>query len=144
MGSNDRDLVLFHYCPCYDFNVEPGTGENVFQVSDGMQEFFNLGFLGAIITTILASISWQLVAGVFPIAFLSNPIVYIFLNIALGIEATGICAGSWFMGSLHKKAAGFQLDEVYVGTAEERDAAQKKKALEGGMTEVRVMAGSDV
>ena len=137
-------LCFFIIARVTTLNVEVGTGENVFQVSDGLQEFFNLGFLGAIITTILASISWQLVAGAFPIAFLSNPVVYIFLNIALGIEATGICAGAWFMGMLHKKAAGFQLDEVYVGTAEERDAAQKKKALEGGMTEVRVMAGTDV
>merc|ERR1719242_1015348 len=73
-------LCFFIIARVTTINVEPGTGENVFQVSDGMQEFFNLGFLGAIITTILASISWQLVAGVFPIAFLSNPIVYIFLN----------------------------------------------------------------
>jgi len=116
-------------------NVVPGTGENVFGVSDGMQEFFNLGFLGAIITTILASIAWQLVAGAFPIAFLSNPMVLIFLRIALAIEATGICAGAWFFASIHKKICGFQHDEVYVGTAEERAAAA------GG--EVKVMAGSD-
>ena len=43
-------------------NIVPGTGQNVFGVTDGVQEFFNLGFLGAIITTILGSISWQLVA----------------------------------------------------------------------------------
>eukprot|EP00617_Octactis_speculum_P010149 CAMPEP_0185791372 /NCGR_PEP_ID=MMETSP1174-20130828/158340_1 /TAXON_ID=35687 /ORGANISM="Dictyocha speculum, Strain CCMP1381" /LENGTH=64 /DNA_ID=CAMNT_0028486317 /DNA_START=686 /DNA_END=880 /DNA_ORIENTATION=- len=45
-----------------------------FGVSDGMQEFFNLGFLGAIITTILASIAWQLVAGAFPHCFLVQPL----------------------------------------------------------------------
>jgi hypothetical protein len=97
----------------------------MFGVSDGIQKFFNLGFLGAIITTILASISWQLVASAFPIAFLSNPIVFIVLKVALAIEATGICAGAWFLGAIHKKAAGFQLDEVYVGTAEERAAGFK-------------------
>ena len=57
-----------------------------FGVSDGMKEYFNLGFLGTIITTILAFIAWQLVAGAFPIAFLSNPLVLVFLRIALAIE----------------------------------------------------------
>jgi hypothetical protein len=66
-----------------------------------------------------------LVASAFPIAFLSNPVVYIFLRICLLIEATGICAGAWFMASIHKKVAGFQLDEVYVGTPEERAAGDK-------------------
>jgi hypothetical protein len=32
--------------------------ENIFDVSDGLQKFFNTGLLGAIITTIVASISW--------------------------------------------------------------------------------------
>ena len=57
-----------------------------FGVSDGMQELFNLGFLGAIITTILRYIAWQVAAGAFPIAFLSNPLVLVFLRIALAIE----------------------------------------------------------
>jgi hypothetical protein len=49
-------------------------------VSDSLQGFFNLGFLCAIITTIVASISWKLVALAFPpITFLSNPFAYLFL-----------------------------------------------------------------
>lgn len=94
--------------------------ENVFGVSDSLQEFFNLGFLGAFITTILGSISWQLVAGAFPIAFLSNPFTYILLRIALLLEATGLCSGAWVLAAIHAKIAGFQRDEVYIGTAEER------------------------
>ena len=115
---------------------------------DGMQESFNLGFLGAIITTILASIAWQLVAGAFPIAFLSNPLVLVFLRIALAIEATGICAGAWFLAKIHKNISGFQFDEVYVGTPEEQRAASEhmkkdsdEKATE--MSEVRVMTESN-
>jgi hypothetical protein len=38
------------------------------------------------------------------------------------LEATGICAGAWFLGIIHKKVAGFQLNEVYVGTPKERAA----------------------
>jgi len=95
---------------------------NIFGVSNWVQEMFNLGFMGALVTTVLGSIAWQLVAGAFPIAFLSNPVVYIFLQTALLIEATGICSAAWFFGMLQRKAMGFQFDEVYVGTPDERAA----------------------
>ncbi|KAL3930676.1 MAG: hypothetical protein SGBAC_011658, partial [Bacillariaceae sp.] len=118
-------LIFFVAARATTLNIKVGEDDNIFGVSDGLQEFFNLGFLGAILTTILGSISWQLVASAFPIAFLSNPFVFIMLNIVLAIEATGICAASWFFGTIHKKIAGFQFDEVYVGTAEERAAGGK-------------------
>eukprot|EP01083_Nonionella_stella_P150630 480183_1 len=99
-------------------------GETIFGVSAGLQSFFELGFLGALITTILASISWQLVASAFPIAFLSNPLTYILLRVCLILEATGLCQAAWVMAAIHKKIAGFQRDEVYIGTAEERAAKE--------------------
>jgi len=102
----------------------PEGEENVFGVSDGVQSFFDLGFLGALITTILGSISWQLVASAFPIAFLSNPLTYILLRICLLLEATGLCQAAWVMATIHKKIAGFQRDEAYIGTAEERAAKE--------------------
>ena len=58
-------------------------------------------------------------------AFLSTPITYILLRICLFLESTGICTGAWVLASIHKKIAGFKVDEVYVGTAEERAAMQK-------------------
>ena len=78
------------------------------------------GFFGAFLTTIVASISWQLLASTFPIAFLSNPITYILLRWCLLLEATGICRGAWVLAAIHKQIAGFQRDEVYIGTAESR------------------------
>ena len=30
--------------------------------------------------------------------------------------------GAWVLGWIHKKVAGFQRDEIYIGTAEEREA----------------------
>merc|ERR1739845_309609 len=102
----------------------PDGGSNIFNVSQGLQEFFNLGFLGALITTIIGSISWQLVAATFPIAFLSNPLTYILLRICLFLEGTGLCQAAWVMAAVHKKIANFQRDEIYIGTAEER--ASKK------------------
>merc|ERR1712038_696320 len=102
----------------------PEGDPNVFGISDGFQSFLGLGFLGALITTILGSISWQLVASAFPIAFLSNPLTYILLRICLFLESTGLCQGAWVLAAIHKKIAGFQRDEVYIGTAEERAAKE--------------------
>jgi hypothetical protein len=97
-----------------------GDDDNIFSVSDGLQAFFNTGLCGAIITTIVGSIAWQLVASAFPIAFLSNPFTYIFLRICLGLEATGIASGAWVLAAIQKQILGYQRDEVYIGTAEER------------------------
>merc|ERR550525_1551976 len=99
---------------------DPEAPENLFGVDDGVQKFFNLGFLGALITTIVASIAWQLVASAFPIAFLSNPFTYLLLRICLFLESTGICNGAYVIAMIHAYLAGFQRDEVYIGTAEER------------------------
>ena len=73
-----------------------------------------------IVTTIVASIAWQLVASAFPIAMLSNPFTYILLRICLFLEGIGICNGAYVIAWIHAKIAGFQRDEIYIGTAEER------------------------
>jgi len=115
-------LCFFVIARVTTVNIVIGEDENIFGVSDGIQKMLNLGFMGAITTTILGSIAWQLVASSFPIAFLSNPIVYFFLQFALILEATGICYAAWFLAAIQRKVMGFQYDEVYVGTPEERAA----------------------
>eukprot|EP00535_Pseudo-nitzschia_heimii_P008471 CAMPEP_0197172990 /NCGR_PEP_ID=MMETSP1423-20130617/66_1 /TAXON_ID=476441 /ORGANISM="Pseudo-nitzschia heimii, Strain UNC1101" /LENGTH=557 /DNA_ID=CAMNT_0042621727 /DNA_START=80 /DNA_END=1753 /DNA_ORIENTATION=+ len=115
-------LCFFIIARVTTINIDIGNEENIFGVSDPIQKMFNLGFMGALVTTILGSITWQLVAGAFPIAFLSNPVVYIFLQLALFLEATGICSAAWFLAVVQRKALGFQFDEVYIGTPEERAA----------------------
>ena len=107
-------------------DIEVGVDDNIFRVSNPVQRFFNTGLLGAIITTVVGSITWQLVASAFPVAFLSNPLVYVLLRICLLLEASGICSGAWVLAMIHKRISGFQVDEVYIGTPEER--AAKKKA----------------
>jgi hypothetical protein len=94
--------------------------ENIFGVSDGVQSLFDTGILGALITTIVASITWQLVASAFPMAFLSTPVTYFFLRFCLFLEWTGLCQGSWVVAMVHRKLVGFKRDEVYIGTADER------------------------
>ena len=114
-------LCFFIIARVTTINVGEGE-ENIFGVNDTFQNFFNTGFLGAIITTILGSISWQLVASAFPIAFLSNPIVYIFLQFCLFLEFVGICSAAWLLAMIQKKVMGLEYDEVYIGTPEEREA----------------------
>jgi silicon transporter len=114
---------MFFIARVTSLNVDVDAGEEtVFGVSGAMQKFLNTGLCGAIITTIVASIAWQLVASAFPIVFLSNPFTYIFLRICLFLEMTGISSGAWVLAWIHKTIAGFQRDEVYIGTAEERAA----------------------
>lgn len=105
--------------------LNEGEG-NMFGVSDGVQEFFETGLLGALITTVAASITWQLVASAFPMVFLSTPITYILLQFCLFLEWTGLCQGSWVIARIHRKIAKFKRDEVYIGTAEER----KQRAID--------------
>merc|ERR1712060_781675 len=75
-------------------NIVPGTGENIFGVSDSA----------------------------LPIAFLNNPFTYILLVIALFLEFIGLCAGAWVCARIMKTVLKYQYDEVYVGTPEERAA----------------------
>lgn len=110
---------------------------NIFGVSDGVQKFFETGLLGALITTIVASIAWQLVASSFPMAFLSTPITYIFLRFCLLLEWTGIMQGSWVVALVLRKICRYKRDEVYIGTAEER----KEKALGDDYTSLQVGPG---
>merc|ERR1712194_174107 len=122
-------------------NIPEGEGNNIFGIQDSAQKFLNFGFHGAVITTILASISWQLAASAFPIAFLNNPLTYVLLVIALFLEFIGICSGARVIARLIKSGLGFQYDEVYVGTPEERMAnnhgdrdvfAQQEVGMGGG------------
>jgi len=107
-------------------SVKIESGEsNIFDSSSGLQELYNTGLLGAFITTIVASISWQLVASAFPLPFLASPITYFLLRWCLLLESSGICTGAWVIASIHRKNAGFQRDEVYIGTAESRSSLGK-------------------
>merc|ERR1712194_997620 len=114
-------------------NIKEGEDNNIFGIRDSAQKFLNFGFHGAVITTILAS--------AFPIAFLNNPMTYVLLVIALFLEFIGICSGAWVIARLIKSVLGFQYDEVYVGTPEERMAnnhgdrdvfAQQEVGMGGG------------
>ena len=93
-------LCFFIIARVTTLDVSIGVDQNIFDVSDGIQEFFNTGLLGALITTILGSIAWQLVASAFPIGFLSIPLTYALLVFCLALEATGIVSGAWVVAKI--------------------------------------------
>jgi len=109
-------------------SLDMGDEDNIFGVPDALQGIMNAGFLGATLLTILGSISWQLVAGAFPLAFLANPLTYILLRWCLFLEGTGICQGAWVIAGITRYALGYQRDEAYIGTAEERAKGVVKAA----------------
>jgi hypothetical protein len=120
-------------------SVDTGAGEaTIFGVRRGVQNFFNTGFLGAIITTVVAVLAWRIIASSFPIAFLSNPLIYMILRMCLLLEASGICSSAWLLAFIHKKISRYQLDVVYIGfpppdgsaAAECRKAEMKGNDLE--------------
>jgi hypothetical protein len=121
---------MFFIARVTSLNIDPNGGETLWGVQPATQRFFNFGFLGALITTIVASIAWQLVASVWPVGFLSNPFTYIFLRICLFLESTGICNAAYVIAMIHKYFAGFQRDEVYIGTAYERAERAQKDDLD--------------
>ena len=110
-----------------DFNE---GDETVFGVSKPLQAFFNTGLPGAIVTTILGSVGWQLVASAYPETFLGSPFCHILLRVCLFLENTGVCSAAWFFALIHKCLAGFQYDEHFIGTAEERKARKKAELME--------------
>uniref|UniRef100_A0A7S1BJG6 Uncharacterized protein n=1 Tax=Corethron hystrix TaxID=216773 RepID=A0A7S1BJG6_9STRA len=96
------------------------NNDSVFGFSQSFQGFLNTGLLGAVITTILASLIWRVLASSFPIAFLSNPIIYIIIRICLILDQIGVCSSAWLLALINKQIMGFQIDDVYIGNPEEK------------------------
>ena len=97
--------------------------DNIFGVSDRVESFFNTGLPGAVITTLIGSLAWRIIASSFPVAFLEFPLVYAIIQLCLIVEASGVCSVTWLLAIVHKRIMGYQLDEVHIGTLEEQHAA---------------------
>ena len=121
--------------------IKPGQGNNIFGVSDGVQNFLNFGLHGAVITTIIASLMWQYAASAFPMIFLNSPFTLILLIIALCLESTGICHGAWVIARILKSVCKLQYDEVHIGTPEERAASSKPDRITDAAHDVGHLTG---
>jgi hypothetical protein len=112
-------VCMFVVARITTLDVKIGDGENIFDVSDGMQAFFNTGLLGAVITTIFASLAWRIVASSFPVAFLSNPLIFVFIRLCLLIEQSGLCSSAWVLARFKKELLNYKPDEAHLGGHQE-------------------------
>jgi hypothetical protein len=109
--------LMFVAARCFSINKDHEdiiAGSTSFAASPGFQEFINTGLLGAVVTTILGCLIWRIFASNFPLAFLSNPIIYAIIRICLALEATGLCSSAWALGKVHKAAVGYKPDSAYL------------------------------
>lgn len=104
---------------------------NIFGSSSGLQEFYNTGLCGALVTTILGSLIWRSIAGSYPFAFMSNPVIYFIIKICQFLEWIGVCSASWVLGWALGKVTGWKTDDNYIGKPE----VKKEKDLELANTE---------
>jgi len=103
-----------------DVDVDAGQ-DTVFGVSDRMQEFFNTGLPGAVITTVIGSLAWRIIASSFPVAVLENPLIYAIIRLCLVVEASGLCSAAWLLALIHKRLMGYKLDTVYFSAKKDGD-----------------------
>ena len=123
-------LCMFVVARITTIAVDTETGDaTVFDVNKGVQEFLNTGLPGALITTIVGSLAWRIIASSFPVAFMSNPLVYWTIRLCLFLEASGVCSAAWLLAAVHKRVAGFQLDDAYLGTQEKRDLDLEEETM---------------
>lgn len=102
-------------------NVDPNdlpdtstTMSTVLDVPAALQDFFNTGLPGALITTIVASLWWRIIAASFPIQFMGNSVVHWIIRLCLCLEASGIFSAAWLLADGIKWIMGIQPDEEYL------------------------------
>lgn len=84
-----------------------------------LQTILSTGMLGALISTVVASLSWRILAWTFPVAFLT--VGFVPVKVCLWIEKSGICSVAWLIASIHRRLAGFKYDEYYIGKLHNAD-----------------------
>ena len=91
-----------------------GIDENVLDVSDSVQYLFNTDIFGALMTTFFASLIWRIIASSYPIAFLSNPLIYLLAKLCLLADLSGLCTISRLVALSQRQISGLKRDDVYV------------------------------
>jgi len=106
--------LMFIVARIATISIDRDAGEtNIFNVCDVFQNFIDTGLLGAVILTIIGSLTWRVIASSFPLQFMSNPVIYIVIRICFIMEATGICSAAWILALIHKTIFGFRADDNY-------------------------------
>lgn len=127
-------FILARIMTC-DVHMELGE-PTIFGVSKNLQRFFNTGMPGAVITSLIGSLSWRIIASSFPVAFLDLRLNYWIIKLCLVVELSGVCQSTWVLAMVQKKIMGYELDEMYIGTPEDREA--DKACIENKCSELRI------
>lgn len=110
-----QTVIMFVIARITTLNYAPDT-PNLFGVSDPVQNIvFGSGVLATLMSTIIASLSWRVLANTFPLAFLAFPLSRCVIDLCLWTEATGICSIAWPLAMLHRRVLGWHNDEYYLG-----------------------------
>jgi len=87
----------------------------VFGLSTGLQEgILETGLLGAIITTILGSLTARVIATAFPLGFCNLPGMGAVIYVCLFFEFIGVTNLAWPLSAVYKRAGGMQTDDKYL------------------------------
>jgi hypothetical protein len=140
-------ICMFVIARITTLDIEVGIDANIFDVPDGVQEFFNTGLLGALITSVVASLAWRVIASAFPFEFLSNPLVYFMIRFCLLLETSGLCSAAWVFGRWTKIVFGFQPDNVYFEDAEKsgkEPVTRRDKEVDVAVTVIKYFYSSSI
>jgi hypothetical protein len=93
-------------------------GATSFDVGSSAQDFINTGLLSALITTIIGSLAFRVIASASPLLFLSNPIINVIIRLCLCLEATGVMNFSWVTAIVLRWIMRAKPDETYTKAPE--------------------------
>ena len=101
----------------------PPPPPTVMGVAPAVQAFFNTGLPGALITTIVASLYWRIVAANYPVWFMNCSVVNGTIRLCLALEATGAFSSAWMLADGIRTLLQYQPDDWYLQQA----AAQQEE-----------------
>mmetsp|Transcript_22842 Transcript_22842/g.63528 ORF Transcript_22842/g.63528 Transcript_22842/m.63528 type:complete len:589 (-) Transcript_22842:262-2028(-) len=113
-------ICMFVVARITTISLEEGHA-NLWGVSDGLQDFFNTGLLGALITAIHASLIWRVIASAAPFVFLSSPLTTMLIRLCLAVEQSGLCSVAWILARAQKFVFQFHPDHEYLGDGGDDD-----------------------
>lgn len=114
--------LMFIVAKIASISVEENES-NIFGVSDGFQNFLNTGLLGALVLTVMGSLAWRIIASAYPLAFMSNPLIYIIIRACLFLEVIGICSCVWPLAKVIRMIFQYKPDGTYFEQADKTKQA---------------------
>ena len=113
-----QTVIMFVIARITTLQFNPDS-PNLFGVSNVVQNvIFNSGVLPTLMSVIIASLSWRVLANTFPIAFLAFPLSRPIIGICLWTEAIGFCSVAWPLAKVHRSIFRWKNDEDYLGGME--------------------------